>query len=106
MGTLGWAAHLPKQRIQHALDVFVYIDVVNSEKAIAQLFEVSGSHRIGAQFRFVSMSAAVHLHDKHALTTREVDEVRTNRLLTYELEPAELSIAKMTPEDAFRRNLL
>jgi hypothetical protein len=87
------------------LDVFIYVSVVNSENAIAQLLEVSGARRIGAQLSFDSMSATIHLHNKLALTTCEVDEIWANRLLAYELEPAELTIAKMTPEDAFCRNL-
>ena len=88
MGTLKWAAHLRKQRIQHVLDVFVYIDVVNSENAIAQLFEVGSAHRVGVQLARLSGCASVNLDNELALTAYEVAEVWPNGLLAYELETA------------------
>src|SRR5208282_931649 len=90
--------HCREDCLPNAFDVSQHVVIPETEHAIAMFDQPLITARVASA---LCVLAAVHLDDEPLLPTNEIDDVRTDRLLTHELESAKRTRTKITPELAF-----
>jgi hypothetical protein len=92
--------------IQDALDVAVDIVIAEPRHFVAVIAQGLFSLLISTAFIIGRVSCSVELDDKFFLTANEVAEVKADRLLPNEFEPAERAVSKPPPKLAFSLGLV
>jgi len=88
-----------QQHLQNTIEVLGNFIVPNSNGPISERCQVVIASSIVRIFRVLS---PIDFNDQTRLSTDEVDIITAKRCLSGELESAELTVAKMSPESQFR----
>jgi hypothetical protein len=87
-----------QQTIQHAVEVVVDAAVEGTEHAISLVSQILSSHIIASDLRFCAVRSTIDLDGDLSLPTHEINEVRTDRMLSDELQSAEPAVTQSRPQ--------
>ena|GEM_PF-6396831 len=95
-----------EDRVQDSHEVAVDFVIMKASRPVASIAQDLFSCAIATALVVGRMCRAVDLDNKFLVAADEVGEIRANRLLPNELEPAEKAVSKAPPKLAFGLGLV